>query len=88
MSDKAPLCTGRTYRGILILTIRTDDESRCVVVGTANRQAVQLHECTSFNEATALVDAALLLTVGTVVPVQESGGARADGFGAGSIYTA
>ncbi len=86
MSDRAPLCTGRTYRGVVILTIHADGDTRCVVVGTANRQAVQLHECTSFNEATALVDAALLLDGATVLPVQESG-ARVTDIGFGSAYS-
>ncbi len=82
MSDRAPLCTGRTYRGVVILTIHADGDTRCVVVGTANRQAVTLYECGSFGEATALVDAALLLDGATVLPV--AGGARVTDIGFGS----
>jgi threonine dehydrogenase-like Zn-dependent dehydrogenase len=86
MSDKTPLCTGQSYRGVVIMTIHADGESRVVVVGTAHRQAVQLFECESMSEAYALVDAALTLEAADNLPGLD-GGARAVVYGDGPIQT-
>jgi hypothetical protein len=88
MSEKKALCTGRVYRGVVIILINTNGLSRAVVIGTANRQAVQLYECADYAEACALVDAALRLTTDMVLPVrEEDGGARAVGVGNGSMLS-
>lgn len=85
MSEKLPLCKGRVYRGVILLTISADDESRVVVVGTPRRQVVQLFECESMSEACALVDAALTLEAADNLPVLVS--ARATVYGDGPMQS-
>jgi hypothetical protein len=88
--DKPLLCAGKVYRGVIVVTFSAGDQTKTVVIGTANRQAVQLYEAADFAEAVALIDAALALTTLPCLPVRETdGGARAVGlFGNGSIQTA
>ena len=61
MSEKQALCSGRVYRGVVILTVAADGATRYVVIGTARGHAVNLYECETWSEACALVDSALAL---------------------------
>jgi hypothetical protein len=95
MSEKLPLCDALMYRGTMIVCVipreamvdgeLLDDAPRFVVIGTANRQAVNLYECESIDEAISLVDA--ICAAGQVfnLPAGVAGGARAVECVAGSM---
>lgn len=75
MSDKTPVCTGRMYRGHVLVTVLADGASRVVVMDTRPGQAARLFECVTIGEAEALVDAAHSLEAAARLPLD--GGARA-----------
>lgn len=84
-APKTGLCSARTYRGVLVVSVAPSIEARTLVLGTAHRQAVTLYECANSDEAYALIDSALALAglpmrqCGDGGPVQcnGAGGARA-----------
>lgn len=90
---KTGLCSARTYRGVLVVSVEPSREPLTLVLSTANRQAVTLYECANPGEAYALIDSALALSAlpvrqcGDGGPVQCNGaeGARAAGSVDGSI---
>ena len=49
MSEKQALCSGRVYRGVVILTVAADGATRYVVIGTARGHAVNLYECETWS---------------------------------------
>lgn len=75
MSERTPICTGRMYRGHILVTVCADGASRVVVMDTRPGQAARLFECVNIGEAEALVDAAYSLEAAARLPL--NGGARA-----------
>lgn len=95
MSEHLPLCDALVYRGMVIVCVlprealADDDAPRFVVVSSAaRRQAVNLYECESIDEAIGLIDA--ICAAGQIfnLPEGEPGGARAVECVAGSMQPA
>lgn len=97
MSENLPLCDCLTYRGMLIICVIPheelaadeiiDDAARFIVVGTAHRQAVNLYECESIDEAIGLLDAIYAAVQVFNLPAGKTGGARAIECVAGSMQS-
>lgn len=94
MSEHLPLCDALVYRGMVIVCVlprealADDGNPRFVVIATAHRQAVNLYECESIDEAIGLIDA--ICAAGQIfnLPEGEPGGARAVECVAGSMQPA